>query len=204
MELSRIATFMKGGPLKKDSRAAYFEKPAKDFTKAGKYIRRIPKSGGGYRYVYKPEKGKGEGVSQGEKPPIQGARKVSSSGVWQKGKEYYVSKETWEKTHSDYKGIGTGFFAIPKGQKTMMGMDEKGITSLFSVNVIDGDSKKKSSGLKKTIEKSTQENMIDGADGPIKGDLDFISQGMLGKAQSKRRKLAGLDSTMQAELGVPL
>ena len=194
MELSRIAVLMKGG---KDTPKAYFERPAKDFMKAGKYIRRIPKPGGGYRYVYKPEKGKGDGISQGEKPPIQGATKVSPSGIWKKGKEYYVSKGNWEKTHSDYKGTASGKFGIPKGQKVMMGLDERGITSLFSVTVTEGSS----------IEKSTQENIVDGTDGPIKGDLDFISQTMLGKAQynkNKKRKMAGLDSTMQAELGVPL
>ncbi len=54
MELSRIAVLMKGG---KDTPKEYFEKPAKDFTKGKKYIRRIPKQGGGYTYTYAPRGG---------------------------------------------------------------------------------------------------------------------------------------------------
>ena len=58
--------------------------------------------------------------------------------------------------------------------------------------------------LMKGMEKSTEETMSDGADGPVQGDLDFISQQMLGKAQrAKRRKTAGVGMDMQHELGVP-
>ncbi len=168
MELSHIAVLMKGG---KDTPKAYFEKPAKEFMKAGKYIRRTPKQGGGYTYTYAPkdapvrpnirEDREAKGDARKDASKINKRIKVLNDKIREKKSEI-------ERTESRMKLLLPG---------------------------------------KGGIEKSTVENMGDGADGPIKGDLDFISQTMLGKAQharNKKHKLAGLDSAMQAELGVPL